>query len=56
MRRPWLTLILMVFWASPCLVLTGCGPSAAEREEAEQQEIEEEDQYTDTEGGEEGEG
>lgn len=47
MRRLWLTLLLLVFSASPCLVLTGCGPSEAERKQTEQQEIENEDQFTD---------
>ena len=40
MRKLWLTLLLLVFSATPCLVLTGCGPSATERKESEQQEIE----------------
>lgn len=48
MRRLWLTWLLLVFSVSPCLVLTGCGPSEAERKETEQQEIENEDQYTDS--------
>jgi hypothetical protein len=47
MRKLGLTLLLLVFSASPCLVVTGCGPSADERKQSIQEEIEDEDRYTD---------
>jgi hypothetical protein len=49
MRKLWLTLLLLVFSLSPCLVFSGCGPSAEEKKELEQQEIEEELAEEDTE-------
>jgi hypothetical protein len=50
MRRLWLTLFLLLFSASPCLVLSGCGPSASDVKEAVEDE-ENEDQFTDDEAG-----